>query len=70
MLWLVAPGYDDAQMLKTWGSTSCPESDDNDSNYFADDETSSCSSPSRYIEVSDSENIEGKHRVLNSHVII
>ena len=53
-MWLVTAGTDDAQALKDWKPTSCPESDDNESDYFADDETSSCSSPS-HSEVSDSE---------------
>ncbi|KAJ7331222.1 hypothetical protein OS493_020004 [Desmophyllum pertusum] len=47
-------GTDDKQVLKDWKPTSCPESDDNESDYFADDETSSCSSPS-HREMFDSE---------------
>ena len=70
VLCLVTAGNNGAQMLRTWGSTSCPESDDNDSNYFADDETSPYSSPSRNNDVSELENTEGKHRILNSQFIL
>lgn len=51
---MVTAGTEDAQTLKNWQSPSCPDSDDNESDYFADDETSVCSSPS-HSEVSDTE---------------
>ena len=56
------------QTLKIWQPLSCSESDDDDeSDYFADiSETSASSSPSDY-KVSDSDNAEGKNRIIISH---
>lgn len=48
-------GTDDAQILKECQSAGYPESEDDESDYFADDEISPCSSPS-HNNVCDSEN--------------
>ena len=52
---LLTAGTDDAQILKKCQSPSYPESDDDESDYFADDEISPWSSPS-HNNVFDSEN--------------
>ena len=48
-------GTDEAQILKKFQATGYPESDDDKSDYFADDEISLCSSPC-CNNASDSEN--------------
>lgn len=61
-------GTEDTQMMMNWQPSCCPESD-NESDYFADDEISVCSSPS-YSEMSDSEpedevqNTQGKNTLM------
>lgn len=62
MVWLFTPGTDEAQILKKCQALGYPESDDDKSDYFADDEISPSSSPC-HNNVFDSEN---EARIQNS----
>ena len=63
LVWLFTAGTDDAQILKKCQPVGYLESDDDESDYFADDEMSPCSSPS-HNNMCDSENEDHSQKFM------